>query len=189
MTKKELNVFLGLNPNSTQDYMPMPHELEIENLETMGIEFTGLVLKKFIPYTLPAGWENVRLNATQIQIVDDKNRPRIRMTFLSQRGLSARFSKSNSPPQTLFTGILKINARISIERGEEDENFGTAHVQDGSNILFRTWVPIDKSEEQPLIHAQSQATEEAKKWADKHFPDRQNHFAYWDVDDLMTLVN
>lgn len=138
--------------------------------EQMGIVFGNEVEGNplFVNCTLPSGWRKEASNQAEwTYLLDEKGRQRVRIFY---KAVSYDSSAHMTPVGRIYLS--------------GDYTFAT--VMDGEVELFRTENLPLAGQNAWVVHGKARRAAEA--WTHFYFPDWENVLAYWDVDDLTSLL-
>lgn len=122
---------------------------------------------------LPMGWKKMNTNDPMIVIlIDDKGRRRATIFRHPAYGCS---------------DLMQLDCRIGIHVGHGLNDAVFAQVLDGERVLFST-KHIYPSGVEKLWEIKKSAQASAINWAEKYYPQWRDVQAYWEVDDLTTLI-
>jgi hypothetical protein len=144
-------------------------------LKDMGFKIEGPVPgdNLFVYATLPPGWKKKPTDHDlYTDLVDDKGRVR------GSIGYKAAFYDR--------WANLSMKRRIQLSVDYDNKTAGVALVKAGDTLLFKT--KEHKSDKKMAYDLREDARAEAVAWLKKYFPDYDSPAAYWDVEDLRTLI-
>lgn len=164
----------GQRSFTTSDTLPTQMGREDRKvLEQAGVVFNGKVSgdEMFTYVTLPAGWQKVATSHSMwSDLVDDKGRKRAEIFY------KAAFYDRDA--------YLRINRRFGIRKDydyEKSNNATKVDVIDVDRIVFSSQPhPFTEKFQQEWNAAQEAASDEAKAWLEKNYPNWEDASAYWD---------
>ena len=159
------------------DVLPSNMYGERECFEAMGIVFGEQVEgdELFVHCQLPEGW---RKQATDhslwSDLLDDKGRARASIMY------KAAFYDRDAGMRPCCRLISRV------DYGSDEYSVG--RVFDGTEVLFETAKHF-VSDDVPGYQCSDNVIQELDEWLQTNFPDHKDPLAYWDVEDMMTLIN